>query len=425
MTTAGSTFADDQLERAIFGDGLIRYFNQMCGSGAVIAIDADWGHGKTWFARNLAQHLTNSGHNTSFLDAFENDYVDDPFLLLASEFLDAIPEETKKAPIIQKLTSVGIRLLPLMAGAAVKAAGRALTGISSEDIAATVNDFTEDSSDEARKLIEKRLMELQTTRTSVKEFRRSLESFTKELDKPFVFFVDELDRCRPDFAVLLLERIKHFFDVPNVIFVLLMNRKHLEASIKGLYGQEIEASRYLSKFIHAFVTFPERTDGGSDSRLNFISYSLVKSGLNERSINKQLLRYLYILTSRFSLSLRDIERITGRLSLMGPSRIAGNELVFCWLAVLQLIRPSIFNALLERKKGGHKDAQALATELSKTEDESGEFAALLYLHEFAYRAKNTIRDSEYSILEKHIELNSGFKPIESVAALAAYLSFRK
>ncbi|WP_354688160.1 KAP family P-loop NTPase fold protein [Cupriavidus plantarum] len=73
-------------------------------------------------------------------------------------------------------------------------------------------------------------------------------------------FVDELDRCRPAFAVALLERIKHFFEVPNLVFVLVMNRKQLEGAIQGVYGAQTNASDYLGKFLHLALRLPkERT----------------------------------------------------------------------------------------------------------------------------------------------------------------------
>jgi len=59
--------------------------------------------------------------------------------------------------------------------------------------------------------------------------------------------VDELDRCRPDFALGLLERIKHLFDVEGIAFVLLVNRSQIEGYIRTVYGNA-DAEAYLLKF---------------------------------------------------------------------------------------------------------------------------------------------------------------------------------
>ena len=64
-----------------------------------------------------------------------------------------------------------------------------------------------------------------------------------------VFFVDELDRCRPTYAVELLERIKHLFEVDNIVFVLALSTGQLESSIRSLYGDGLDAPGYLRRFI--------------------------------------------------------------------------------------------------------------------------------------------------------------------------------
>jgi hypothetical protein len=70
--------------------------------------------------------------------------------------------------------------------------------------------------------------------------------------------VDELDRCNPTFAVKVLERIKHLFDVPNVVFILSIDKKQLVCSVKGFYGSnEIDAEEYLRRFIDIEYNLPE------------------------------------------------------------------------------------------------------------------------------------------------------------------------
>jgi len=72
-----------------------------------------------------------------------------------------------------------------------------------------------------------------------------------------IVFVDELDRCRPSFAVELLERLKHFFDVPRVAFVIAVDRPQLESSIRSTYGPDIDAENYLRRFFNLRVQLPE------------------------------------------------------------------------------------------------------------------------------------------------------------------------
>ena len=72
---------------------------------------------------------------------------------------------------------------------------------------------------------------------------------------PLVFIVDELDRCRPTFAIEVLERVKHLFGAPNIVFVFGINKEVLEKSIKSVYGN-VDAEDYLRRFFDINLTLP-------------------------------------------------------------------------------------------------------------------------------------------------------------------------
>ena len=71
-----------------------------------------------------------------------------------------------------------------------------------------------------------------------------------------VFIIDELDRCRPTFAIELLERVKHIFDVPNLVFAFGINRDELCSSLQSIYGN-IDADVYLRRFFDMEFTLPQ------------------------------------------------------------------------------------------------------------------------------------------------------------------------
>ncbi len=71
------------------------------------------------------------------------------------------------------------------------------------------------------------------------------------------FFIDELDRCNPHFAIKLLERVKHLFEVPNIIFVLAVNIDQLQYAVQGFYGSSnIDGKQYLKRFIDIEYSLP-------------------------------------------------------------------------------------------------------------------------------------------------------------------------
>ncbi len=124
-----------------------------------------------------------------------------------------------------------------------------------------------------------------------------------ETKQPLVFIIDELDRCRPTFAVELLERVKHIFDVPNLVFVFGINRDELCKSLQSVYG-DITAEVYVRRFFDFEFILP---DGDS---IEFCKHLFDKFGLGDDSPSG-----IPELWSYFGLSLRDMDYCTRLLCL--------------------------------------------------------------------------------------------------------------
>ena len=110
-------------------------------------------------------------------------------------------------------------------------------------------------------VIKDQIDEYTEQKKSLADFKDTLTEYvadnTKE-GKPVVFFIDELDRCNPHFAVQVLERVKHLFEIPNMIFVLIINKEQLKHAVCGYYGSEnINAENYLRRFIDVEYQLPE------------------------------------------------------------------------------------------------------------------------------------------------------------------------
>ena len=96
--------------------------------------------------------------------------------------------------------------------------------------------------------------------------------------RPLIICVDELDRCRPLYAIEMLERIKHLFNVPGIVFLLGMDRLQLCHSIQATYG-DIDTDNYLHRFVDLEFVLPE------PDREKFLEdlwdrYNLVQNGLH-------------------------------------------------------------------------------------------------------------------------------------------------
>ena len=96
------------------------------------------------------------------------------------------------------------------------------------------------------------------TEEDIKECVRDVfnDIIVEEAEK-LVVFVDELDRCKPSFAIEMLERIKHYFDDERIIFVVSLNKEQLIHTISNYYGSEFDATRYLNRFFDVSINLPE------------------------------------------------------------------------------------------------------------------------------------------------------------------------
>jgi hypothetical protein len=248
---ADDPFANCKLERKKYADVLTAIVSSFA-DGFVLAINNEWGTGKTTFVKMWKQQLENEGFKALYFNAWENDYEDDVLVALISELDELKEKKTEKTfkKVLDKAVPLSKKIVPgVLKTLAKKYVGDdfvrdLLNGtieVGADEMAAEVNDY----------LHRKKGME---------EFRDTLSVYVKKIseDKPVVFFIDELDRCRPDYAVKVLEQVKHLFSVPGIVFVLSIEKTQLSHAVKGFYGNDkIDASEYLRRFIDIEYSLPE------------------------------------------------------------------------------------------------------------------------------------------------------------------------
>ena len=223
---------------------------------SVLAVDAAWGNGKSTFIRIWAQYLRNKGFSTVEFNAWETDYSSDPFVALSSELTDGLTRNGIDKSLAEKLDGIkeaGTEVLRRSAPALIRLATAGLLDVSpfiEQGIGELLGTYAET-----------RLAEYGETKEAVREFRCVLQDLAKSISsqsggQPLVIFIDELDRCRPSYAIELLEIAKHFFAVDHVVFVLAVNRAELAHSIRALYGSEFDATGYMRRFIDVDLQLP-------------------------------------------------------------------------------------------------------------------------------------------------------------------------
>ncbi len=209
-----------------------------------ISIDASWGMGKTLLKDVLVEKLIEKEIKVKAINAWETDYFSDPMKSLIGEINES--DLNISSDTIEK----GEKLIKNIGGIATKIFGTALLkklNFTDEDITNIKSIFQGiDSSG---------IEEYKKYKDLVKKFK---ESFGVGIGtSKRVIILDELDRCKPNYSVELLEAIKHIFDIYNLTFIFLINKEQMKNTVKNLYGCDKENEDYFEKFFDLQLIFPE------------------------------------------------------------------------------------------------------------------------------------------------------------------------
>ncbi|WP_201560834.1 P-loop NTPase fold protein [Psychrobacter sp. NC44] len=324
-----------------------------------MVIDGSWGTGKTEFCHKLINLMKEDDtHNIIYIDAFKADHVDEPLMTVLAEIIKILPEGPRRKAFIN-------RVLPAVRYTLKTIAKAGVSHLLRQDFADVANDFNEliqkaadDSIDKTAELILKDHVEAEK---SLKTLQTALTAIASQ--DPIIIFIDELDRCRPNFAVDMLEIIKHTFDVEGVSFVLVTNTQQLRASINHCYGQAVDAQRYLDKFIKfRFELSPHSQRHMTNPVLaaNAYFYQLIgeKGFLSSSLLSNTLLKkFIAKFIGHQGLSLREIETLVLHIEVVQvlsnsnrfiPDEYIGYSLLRLVGVMLVCFRPDI---LREIRKG--------------------------------------------------------------------------
>ena len=312
--------AGDRLERARYAEFLTNY---LAAEGKernyVLNLNAEWGAGKTWFIKRWYMELKER-YPTVYIDAWQQDFSDDPLLTVISSIIDQLRDATGNK--IDVPDGIKTKLLGLL-----KVGGRLVLKSAIKKAGLEDGDFSLEGED-ADKLVDtlcsnhrERYESIQYLKKEIRQWVEAAVSANLDqldgqgcLDYPAFILIDELDRCRPSYAVEMLETIKHIFDISGVVFVLATDTEQLQHAIKVIYGEGFDAESYLGRFFHRRFTL------GSISRREFIQQTIVDKKLHfehvkvwpEITDTQVLVNILTAVSDHFLLSLRKTEQVLDR-----------------------------------------------------------------------------------------------------------------
>lgn len=316
-----------------------------------IAICAPYGMGKSVFVKMLQYSLQKKGHRTHYFNAWESDFSEDPLLALFSG-MPFVHENREK--FFHLLGNLGIDGVKGLTKGVVKAlANGLLKKVTGTEGAEIIQEISNEISENLADFGKESLKEYESKKTSINQFR---EKLSEELDEtkselPLIFFIDELDRCNPAYAVKTLERVKHLFNIPGIVFVMSIDEEQLENSIKGYFSSEnFNAKEYLRRFIDVSYSLPEPNYG------DYIDYVGRKLGI-ERDLNNEGSRaysdFIDILKGYAQaehLSLRQIEKLLIHISIITSSFTCGGIIEYvAFFTFLSFYKPEIMRKLKNKE----------------------------------------------------------------------------
>ena len=347
QTLENPTFdTQDEFNRKPIAENIIRLLTSDIDLSPMV-IDGGWGTGKTEFCQKLIRLMQEQhpDYRPVYIDAFRSDHSGEPLLALLAEIIKACtPSEGSDKKLIEKhndrirrITKAAGFLMKTVAKAAVGHVLKQNTDDLAEELQQIMNDdqeadslaetVTDAAATIASHTIDATVEALLKEQIEAEKNLETLKACLKELaaDKPIILFIDELDRCRPDYAVDMLEVIKHVFDIENVKVVLVTNTKQLRAAINHRYGVAVDAQKYLDKFLKYSFALPDKvvTPFGMRQALVSVEYfkqlirksrmaSKLQALIDERNLT---IKFISDMIERNNISLRETERLVRFLEI--------------------------------------------------------------------------------------------------------------
>jgi energy-coupling factor transporter ATP-binding protein EcfA2 len=350
-------FKNDKLGRREVVEFLANHISKV-NAPYVIAIDAPYGSGKTTLVKMLQAHIDAESTRCIYVNLWEHDFSGDPLVPIIFALQEAGTNETSRKHL---------ETAKRWAGAIVKHGAVAAVRAATFGALELDKDIEKVAADATGALTGDIVASFQAERKSIAAFKEAVEKAVsagsnQDQKAALVLVIDELDRCRPSFAIETLERIKHLFNLENLIFVLALDKSQLEASVAAVYGERINAAEYLRKFFDIEFGMPVSADDGyTDALLDRFDLGEIFSTRKGASIShdrENFVKFFTAIADMYNLSLRARARGIARLCIVLNQTERNNYLDPALVALLLVIR-SQDRPLFQKLAAGAVGSQAV------------------------------------------------------------------
>jgi len=220
--------------------------------------------------------------------------------------------------------------------------------------------YCQDSPSFINDSVENRIKELKN------DFAKKLNDLTKVSDNKIVIMIDELDRCRPTFAIELLEIIKHFFDTGKYLFILSVCMKQLRESVRQIYGNNFEEDGYFRRFIDYEFSLP------LPSQDNLNEFFLKNIRTMDSEDNYSFFQFYQIPFIKQDISLRKGQKIIKFLDLLcrvcqqSSFYNTTSKIYLAFGIYLKFMIPNLFNSVVIKKDNSYQISESEKDNLYKS-----------------------------------------------------------
>lgn len=329
----------------------------------VMALDSAWGTGKSHFLKLLEEDIEENHKNIKVVkyNAWENDYCDNAFNpliydVLKSDALGLNTEDKADFDNIKKLLSSVAKIGISLGKQFIKKKVETEYGLNVEEAIDEAIKAKEPIKDFMFK-VAKNLEDINSERKNfdvLKECLNKAVENVSNVETKLLIIIDELDRCKPTFAIETLEIVKHIFDINNVVFLFTIDIQQLSHSISSVYGQGFDSVGYLCRFFDYIAKLP--TPNVSDYvKWQFESIDTIPNSehmqwslnIEKEPLKQTITTFITTLSSIFAFSLRDLDTVIQSYKIMLDSFLSkyiipGAHMVYIFYLSLKYKYPEIF-----------------------------------------------------------------------------------
>ncbi len=279
-TIDNETFPQDTLGREKYAQFLTQFLKDQGYEPStenkqnyVLNLNSEWGSGKTYFLKRWSEDLK-PHFPVVYIDAWQQDYSDDPLMTVISSVIKQLREQAgvKEDDKVIKVSNKIIGLLKAAAPGFARSISKRYFDLDPSAVIQVMQakpdetievetteegDKSVDMSAMASSMVKHLIDEHDAKSIAINDLKGNIKQWIKivterkKLQYPAFIFIDELDRCRPSYAVEMLETIKHIFDIEGIVFVVATDTEQLQHAVKAIYGEGFDARLYLGRFFNS------------------------------------------------------------------------------------------------------------------------------------------------------------------------------